>query len=109
MRLPAAVAAVATLFTLGATPAVADDATVTLVLEVGQKATVGGASGKCDDLSVATITLDAQAVITGLKPGRTTCSARVGGFLRVYDVTVNAPPAGGDPGGPRQPGEAGRR
>jgi hypothetical protein len=81
-----------------ALPAAADDGTVVLELEVGQKAKVGGANGRCDDLSVATITLDANAVITALKPGRTTCSARVGGLLRVYAVKVTAPgPAG--PGG----------
>ncbi len=106
MRTPAAFALAVTLLALGAAPAAADDGTIKLVLEVGQKATVGGASGKCDDVSVATITLDAQAVITALRPGRTTCSARVGGLLRVYDVKVVAPAPGGDPTAPARPGDA---
>ena len=100
MRTPAALAVAVTLLASGAPPAAADDGTVKLVLEVGQRATVGGASGKCDDPGIATITLDAQAVITALRPGRTTCSARVGGLLRVYDVTVTAPPTGGEPAAP---------
>jgi hypothetical protein len=105
MRTPAALAVAVTLLALGASPAQAEDGTVQLVLEVGQKATVGGASGKCDDPGIATITLDAQAVITALRPGRTTCSARVGGFLRVYDVKVVAPTPGGDPTAPARPGD----
>ena len=108
MRAPTVLATAVLLFTLGATTAAADDAAIKLVLEVGQKAIVGGASGKCDDLGVATITMDAQAVITALNPGRTTCSARVGGLLHVYDVTVTARPPGGDPGGPGRPGESER-
>jgi hypothetical protein len=83
---------------LGKPAAAADDGTIALELEVGQKARVGGASGRCDDLSVATITLDGSAVITALKPGKTTCSARVGGLLRVYAVKVKAPPPP-EPGG----------
>jgi hypothetical protein len=35
--------------------------------------------------------MGAQAVITGVKPGTTTCSARVGGLLRIYEVKVRAP------------------
>jgi hypothetical protein len=104
MRTPAALAVAVTLLASGAPPAAADDGAVKLVLEVGQRATVGGASGKCDDPGIATITLDAQAVITAVKPGRTTCSARVGGFLHVYDVKVVAP--GGAPTAPPRPGDA---
>jgi hypothetical protein len=104
MRMPAAFALAVTLLAPGAPPAATDDGTVRLVLEVGQRATVGGASGKCDDPGVATITLDAQAVITAVKPGRTTCSARVGGLLRVYDVKVVAPTPGGDPAAPPRAG-----
>jgi hypothetical protein len=91
-------AALAVTFFL-ALPADADDGTVLLELEVGKKATVGGANGRCDDLSVATITLDANAVITALKPGKTNCSARVGGLLRVYAVKVTAPAPAGPGGG----------
>jgi ABC-type xylose transport system permease subunit len=69
----------------------APDAPTRLELEVGTTATVGGASGMCDDTSVATITLGAQAVISALKPGTTTCSARVNGLRRVYQVVVTAP------------------
>jgi hypothetical protein len=97
MHQPARLAALAVTLCL-AVPAAADDGTVVLELEVGQKAKVGGANGRCDDLTVATITLDANAVITALKPGKTTCSARVGGLLRVYAVKVTAPPPP-EPGG----------
>jgi len=90
MRTVAAVIALAA-FTLGATPAAAQDAPTRLELKVGEAATVGGASGRCDDPSVATITMGAQAIITGVKPGTTTCSARVGGLLRIYEVKVRAP------------------
>jgi hypothetical protein len=100
MRTPAAFALAVTLLAPGAPSASAGDGTITLTLEVGQRATVGGASGKCDDPGIATITLDAQAIITAVKPGRTTCSARVGGLLRVYDVKVVAPTPG-DPAAPR--------
>ncbi len=105
MRTPAALAVAVTLLVSGVPLAAADEGTVKLVLEVGQKATVGGASGRCDDPGIATITLDAQAVITAVKPGRTTCSARVGGFLHVYDVTVVTPTPGGDPTAPPRPGD----
>ena len=91
MRTLPACFALATLFTLGVTPALAEDGPTRLLMNVGQKVTVGGASGKCDDLGVATITLDAQAVITAVKPGKTTCSARVGGLLRIYQVEVTVP------------------
>jgi hypothetical protein len=98
MRTALAVAVAVIAVTAGIPATAADDGTIGLELEVGRKARVGGASGRCDDLSVATITLDANAVITALKPGKTTCSARVGGLLRVYAVTVKAPQPPG-PGG----------
>jgi hypothetical protein len=49
---------------------------------------VGGDQGRCDDLTVATISLDAVAKLTGLKPGTTTCSARTQGGRRVFRVKV---------------------
>lgn len=107
MRLHLAVAAVILAL---ATPAVADGP-IQLELEVGQKAVVGGYNAMCDDPTIATITLGGQAVITALKPGRTTCSARVNSVLRVFDVKVKAPPPGGPatPGAPRGGGEGEKR
>ena len=95
-----AVPALAVTLCLALPVGAADDGTIALELEVGKKARVGGASGRCDDLAVATITLDGDAVITALKPGKTTCSARVGGLLRVYAVKVKVPEPTPGPGGP---------
>jgi hypothetical protein len=105
MRHLARLALVAAGLALAAPAAAADAGVIPLELEVGQKVTVGGLTAMCDDATVATITLGGQATITALKPGRTTCSARVGGLLRVYDVKVKAPPPAGDPAAPRTPGE----
>lgn len=101
MRLHLAAAAVVLAL---ATPAAAADGAVQLELEVGQKAVVGGYTAMCDDPTVATITLGGQATITALKPGRTTCSARVNAVLRIFDVKVKAPAPGqpGAPGGDRE-------
>lgn len=74
-----------------------------LVVTLGGKVTVGGYAGRCDDLSVATITLDANATITGLKEGVTTCSAQRPGGRQVWRVVVRAPP----PPAPRDDGKAG--
>ena len=90
-----------------ATPAAANGPT-RLELEVGQKVVVGGYTAMCDDPTVATITLGGQATITALKPGRTTCSARVNAVLRVFEVTVKAP-APGEPAGPKKPEDSERR
>jgi hypothetical protein len=80
-----------------ATPAAAEDGT-SLQLKVGETMTVGGSGGMCDDLSVATIALGPPAAITGLKPGATTCAARVNGIRRVYQVRVLATPPAPAPG-----------
>jgi hypothetical protein len=93
--------AVAAVILALAGPATADGPT-RLDLEVGQKAVVGGYTAMCDDTTVATISLGGQATITALKPGRTTCSARVQGVLRIFDVRVKAPASPG-PGAPRGP------
>lgn len=87
---PLAAALVVAAFGLAPIPAAAQDAPTRLELKVGEEATVGGANGRCDDPGIATITLGAQAIITGVKPGTTICSARVGGLLRVYEVKVVA-------------------
>jgi hypothetical protein len=87
--------AVAAVILALATPAAAADGRILLELEVGQKKVVGGYSGRCDDLSVATITLNEPATITALKPGTTICSARSVGPHRVYEVMVKAPATGG--------------
>jgi hypothetical protein len=108
MRTQPAVAAVILAL---ATPAAADGP-IRLELEVGQKAVVGGYTAMCDDPSIATISLGGQATITALKPGRTTCSARVNAVLRIFDVTVKAPaPAAPTPapGAPRGGGEGEKR
>ncbi len=72
-------------------PAAAAEPPPELVVTVGGKVTIGGYAGRCDDLSVATITLDANATITGLKEGVTTCSAQGPGGRQVYRVVVRAP------------------
>jgi len=64
----------------------------TLTIPVGQKVAIHGYAGMCDDLSVATITLDANATITAVKEGRTTCSAIRAGGRFVYRVVVVPPP-----------------
>jgi hypothetical protein len=87
---PSLVAALAALSALIAAPALAEEP-AKLVLRVGEQSRVGGYAGMCDDLSVATITLDASAVITALKPGTTTCSSRFAGGRQVLRVVVEAP------------------
>ncbi len=95
MRTALAVVALLPL-TLPAAPAGADEPKP-IKLGVGQKVTVGGRQGLCDDLSVATITLDNQAVITGLKQGVTLCSSFQVYGRQVYRVEV-VPAGQGTPG-----------
>ncbi len=54
----------------------ADDAP-TVVLEVGETWSKPGTGGRCDDLSVADITVNG-VTITAKKPGRTVCGWAVG-------------------------------
>jgi hypothetical protein len=98
MRLPPAALALALLL-----PAAAGaEEPPTVVVKVGEKVTIGGYAGRCDDLSIATITLDADATITGLKVGSTICSSQRAGGRKVYRVEVRAPAPGGPrPGQPR--------
>jgi hypothetical protein len=78
-------------------PAPADEPPV-LVVEVGQSKPLGGSDGRCDDLAVVSMTLGPQAVVTGQKPGSTTCSyAFQGGARRVVTVKVIPPPPPPDP------------
>lgn len=86
MRHPLAALALAAL--LPATAAAEDPPL--LVVTVGGKVTIGGYAGMCDDLSVATITLDANATITALKEGATICSSQRTGGRQVYRVKVRA-------------------
>lgn len=87
MRLPLAALALAVLL-----PAAAHaEEPPRLMVTVGGKVTIGGYAGRCDDLTVATITLDANATITGLKEGSTICSAQGMGGRMVYRVEVRAP------------------
>jgi hypothetical protein len=73
----------------GATPAAGRaDEPGTLVLQVGARAVVGGSAGRCDDLSVATITQDADATITALKVGTTLCSSKPTGPRQILRVVV---------------------
>jgi hypothetical protein len=60
----------------------------TLILPVGATHVVGGDAGLCDDLSVATISLDAVAKVTARKVGTTLCSARTGAGRQVFRVQV---------------------
>lgn len=79
-----------------------------LVVTVGGKVTIGGYAGMCDDLSVATITLDANATITALKVGSTICSAQRAGGRQVYRVEVRAPRPPQDEPGQRPGASKGR-
>lgn len=82
--------------TLPAEPARADEPKP-IKLGVGQRVTVGGNQGRCDDLKVATITLDNQAIITGLGQGVTLCSSFQIYGRQVYRVEV-VPAGQGTPG-----------
>lgn len=82
----------------------------TVEVMVGESRPLGGAGARCDDLAVVSVTIGPQAVVTGLKPGRTLCSVAVGGAggaRRVFQVVVLAaaprasPPKAGD--GARRP------
>lgn len=79
----------------------ADDAP-TVVLEVGQTYSAVGAGGRCDDLSVADITVNG-VTITAKKPGRTVCGwARDAGqgartWVNVVVVEKGAKQEGGKP------------
>lgn len=64
----------------------------TLTVAVGEKVAIQGYAGMCDDLTVATITLDANATITALKEGTTRCSSIRAGGRFVYRVVVVPPP-----------------
>jgi hypothetical protein len=87
---PPRLSQVAALAALLAAPALAEEPPK-LLLRVGDQARVGGYAGMCDDLSVATITLDASAVITAVKPGTTICSSRLTGGRQVLRVVVEGP------------------
>ena len=107
MRTPMAVGLLAA--ALLAAPARADDAP-TVTLEVGQTYSAPGHSGRCDDLAVATITVNG-VTITALKPGRTVCGwAYATSTARTWVNVVVVPrkdgekPApGGDPAAPAPP------
>lgn len=86
-------------------PAALAEEPPTLTIPVGEKVTIHGYAGMCDDLSVATITLDNDATITAVKEGTTRCSALRAGGRFVYRVVVVAPPR---PGAPRD-GKGGGR
>lgn len=60
----------------------------TLVLPVGATQVVGGYQGMCDDLAVATISLDGAAKVTGVKAGTTICSVQTTGGRQVFRVKV---------------------
>ncbi len=78
---------------LGAAPAARAEEVPVLTLEVGKSKPLGGSGAMCDDLAVISVTLGPQAVVTGLKPGSTTCSfAFQGGARRVVTVKVIPPP-----------------
>lgn len=107
MRLHLAALALAALVPVAAVA----EAPPELVVTVGAKVTIGGYAGMCDDLSVATITLDANATITGLKEGATICSSQRAGGRQVYRVRVRLPkpePKGDAKGGARPAVEPGR-
>lgn len=75
---------------LGSAPASAADPP-RLTLEVGASVATGGYSGRCDDLSVVSITVGPNATLTGLKPGKTLCSwaaGHVDGLRLVVEVVV---------------------
>jgi hypothetical protein len=90
MRLAAIVAAAVAVAALA--PAVrAEDRPARITLEVGEVKVMGGSNARCDDLTVVTVTLDANATLTGLAPGRTLCSSariELGGGRRVFEVVV---------------------
>lgn len=88
-----------------AAPAARAEEAPVLTLEVGKSKPLGGSGGLCDDLAVVSVTLGPQAVVTGLKPGSTTCSSAFqGGARRVVTVRVIAPP----PPKPEEPAPAAR-
>lgn len=69
------------------------DQPASLSVLVGESKPLGGAGARCDDLGVVSVTLGPQAVVTGLKAGKTLCSVAVGGpggARRVLEVTVVA-------------------
>jgi hypothetical protein len=83
--------AAAALGVLAASPAGRADEPKRVELSVGDTLRLGGCGGRCDDVSVATITLDCNATLTALKPGRTLCSSDTGmngGLRQVYEVVV---------------------
>jgi len=77
---------------LGPSRSAAADEPPKVALTVGETRRIGGSGGTCDDLKVATITLDANATIRAVGPGTTLCSSRVGGggIRIVYRVVVTA-------------------
>lgn len=75
---------------LGSAPAGAADPP-RITLEVGASVATGGYSGRCDDLSVASITIGPNATLTALQPGKTLCSwasGHVDGLRLVVEVVV---------------------
>jgi hypothetical protein len=87
-----ALSALASLSALAAAPARADQP-APVELTVGESKPLGGSAARCDDLGVVSVTLGPQAVVTGLKPGKTLCSVAAGGASgarRVFQVTVLA-------------------
>jgi hypothetical protein len=101
--------------------AVRADQPPTVEVTVGDSRPLGGAGARCDDLAVVSVTLGVQAVVTGLKPGRTLCSVAVGGpggARRVFQVVVLAaaprpperkPAAPGTGGSPKPKASDGER
>jgi hypothetical protein len=89
-RLAALAAALAALL---AAPGAGADEPRKVTLEVGASQPLGGYAALCDDATVVSVTLGAQAVVKGLKPGRTLCSVTTtaGGVRQVYEVVVVGP------------------
>jgi len=88
------------------------DQPASITVLVGESKPLGGAGARCDDLDVVSVTLGPQAVVTGLKAGKTLCSVAVGGpggARRVLEVTVLAaepePAPVGEPTPAPKPGE----
>jgi hypothetical protein len=71
----------------------ADDPPSVVNLQVGQQLRLvgGGSAPMCDNPSVATLSLDGAAVLTGVGVGSTTCALfTVGNVRYVFRVVVSA-------------------
>lgn len=99
-RRPRAILAAAALAAASLPAAAPAEELRTLILPVGATHVVGGDSGRCDDPSIATISLDAVAKVTGVKVGTTICSARTAAGRQVFRVQVVAAEPGKPPAPP---------